>query len=161
VSNSGGKWWTFPEGGERFMFIGEYQHSLDSKGRIIVPSKLRYELGDKFVLTKGLDNCLFIYTIEEWKAFEDKLKSLPLTNSNARKFIRFFFAGAVECEADKQGRINIPSNLREYASLEKDGVFIGVSNRVELWNKNKWDGYNETEELDANELAEQMAELGI
>ena len=143
------------------MFIGEYQHSIDAKGRIIVPSKLRCDLGERFVLTKGLDNCLFIYTLEEWKNFEEKLKSLPLTNINARKFVRFFFAGAVECEADKQGRILIPNNLREYAELLKETVFIGVSNRVEVWNKENWEKYNDSEEFDANEIAEHMVELGI
>lgn len=143
------------------MFIGEYQYSMDSKGRIIIPSDLRYELGEKFILTKGLDNCLFIYTKTEWKNFEEKLKTLPLTNSNARKFIRFFFAGAVERETDKQGRILIPSNLREYANLDKSAVFIGVSNRIEVWNEEKWSTYNDKDELNANELAEQMADLGI
>ena len=143
------------------MFIGEYQHSIDAKGRIIVPSKLRCDLGERFVLTKGLDNCLFIYTLEEWKNFEEKLKALPLTNINARKFVRFFFAGAVECEADKQGRILIPNNLREYAELLKETVFIGVSNRVEVWNKENWEKYNDSEEFDANEIAEHMVELGI
>ncbi|MCT4612260.1 MAG: division/cell wall cluster transcriptional repressor MraZ [Clostridia bacterium] len=143
------------------MFIGEYQHSIDAKGRIIVPSKLRCDLGERFVLTKGLDNCLFIYTLEEWKNFEEKLKALPLTNINARKFVRFFFAGAVECEADKQGRILIPNNLREYAELLKETVFIGVSNRVEVWNKENWESYNDSEEFDANEIAEHMVELGI
>ncbi len=143
------------------MFIGEYRHSLDVKGRIIVPAKFRDGLGDKFVLTKGLDGCLFAYSKEEWANFEEKIKSLPLTNKDARAFVRFFFAGAVECEIDKQGRTLIPPMLREYAGLSKDIVIIGVSNRVEIWSQDKWDSYSEAEDLEADELAEKMAMLGI
>ena len=143
------------------MFIGEYRHSLDVKGRIIVPAKFRDGLGDKFVLTKGLDGCLFAYSKEEWANFEEKIKSLPLTNKDARAFLRFFFAGAVECEIDKQGRTLIPPMLREYAGLSKDIVIIGVSNRVEIWSQDKWDSYSEAEDLEADELAEKMAMLGI
>lgn len=143
------------------MFIGEYRHSLDVKGRIIVPSKFRDGLGDKFVLTKGLDGCLFAYSKEEWANFEEKIKTLPLTNKDARAFVRFFFAGAVECEIDKQGRTLIPPMLREHAGLNKDLVIIGVSSRVEIWSQEKWDNYSEAEDLDADELAEKMAMLGI
>ena len=143
------------------MFIGEYRHSLDVKGRIIVPAKFRDGLGDKFVLTKGLDGCVFAYSKEEWANFEEKIKTLPLTNKDARAFVRFFFAGAVECEIDKQGRTLIPPMLREYAGLNKDLVIIGVSNRVEIWSQEKWDNYSEAEDLEADELAEKMAMLGI
>lgn len=142
------------------MFIGEYRHSLDDKGRVIVPSKYRDKLGESFILTKGLDGCLFIYTLAEWVLFEQKLKSLPLTNQNARKFVRFFLSGAVECSTDKQGRILIPNQLRVYSEIEKDIVFIGMSNRIEIWSSNKWDTYN-NEDLDVEMLAEQMEELGI
>ncbi len=142
------------------MFIGEYRHSLDEKSRVIVPSKYRDKLGECFVLTKGLDGCLFIYTLAEWTIFEQKLKSLPLTNQNARKFVRFFLSGAVECTTDKQGRIVIPAHLRTYSEIEKDIVFIGMSNRIEVWSSSKWDTYNE-EDLDVELLAEQMQELGI
>ena len=145
----------------RSLFIGEYRHSLDVKGRIIVPAKFRDGLGDKFVLTKGLDGCLFAYSKEEWANFEEKIKSLPLTNKDARAFVRFFFAGAVECEIDKQGRTLIPPMLREHAGLNKDLVIIGVSNRVEIWSQDKWDSYSEAEDLEADELAEKMAMLGI
>ena len=145
----------------RSLFIGEYRHSLDVKGRIIVPAKFRDGLGDKFVLTKGLDGCLFAYSKEEWANFEEKIKSLPLTNKDARAFVRFFFAGAVECEIDKQGRTLIPPMLRAYAGLSKDIVIIGVSNRVEIWSQDKWDSYSEAEDLEADELAEKMAMLGI
>nr|WP_330381825.1 division/cell wall cluster transcriptional repressor MraZ [Defluviitalea phaphyphila] len=141
--------------------MGEYQHTIDTKGRLIIPSKFREGLGDTFVVTKGLDNCLFIYPLTEWKIFEDKLKTLPLTNSNARKFVRFFLAGAVECSVDKQGRILIPNNLRTYSNLEKDVILIGVLNRIEIWSKKNWDAYNNDDNFDANDLAENMQELGI
>ena len=113
------------------MFIGEYQHSLDSKNRIIVPSKLREGLGDKFIISKGLDGCLYAYPIDEWQKFEEKLKNLPLTNRDARAFVRFFVAGATEVETDKQGRGLIPANLREYAGIEKEIVTIGALNKVD------------------------------
>lgn len=142
------------------MFIGEYRHSLDDKSRVIVPAKYREELGTSFILTKGLDGCLFIYTSSEWTQFEQKLRALPLTNVNARKFVRFFLAGAMECTMDKQGRILIPNNLVIYAEIEKDIIFIGMSNRIEVWSSKKWEEYNE-EEFDANILAAQMKELGI
>lgn len=145
----------------RNLFIGEYRHGLDVKGRIIVPAKFRDGLGDKFVLTKGLDGCLFAYSKEEWTNFENKIKELPLTNKDARAFVRFFFSGAVECEIDKQGRTLIPPMLREYAGLSKDLVIIGVSTRVEFWSQEKWDSYSEAEDLEADVLAEKMAELGI
>jgi len=143
------------------LFIGEYQHIIDSKGRVIMPAKFREGLGERFVLTKGLDHCLFVYPNEEWAILEKKLRSLPLTNKDARAFIRFFFAGACECELDKQGRILIPANLREYAGLEKDVVIIGVSTRVEIWSKDRWDEYNSASNLDHETIVERMAELGI
>ena len=143
------------------MLLGEYSHNLDAKGRVSVPAKFREDLGHTFIVTKGLDNCLFAYSKEEWKTFEEKLKDLPLTNMNARNFIRFFFSGATECEIDKQGRINIPQNLREYASLSKDVYIIGVSTRVEIWDKEKWDNYTSPENMDLDEIANQMSNLGI
>ena len=145
----------------RKLFIGEYRHGLDAKGRVIVPVKFRDGLGDKFVLTKGLDGCLFAYSKEEWANFENKIKTLPLTSKDARAFVRFFFSGAVECEIDKQGRTLIPPVLREHAELDKDLVIIGVSTRVEIWSQAKWDSYSEAEDLEADVLEEKMAELGI
>ena len=145
----------------RNLFIGEYRHGLDAKGRVIVPVKFRDGLGDKFVLTKGLDGCLFAYSKEEWANFENKIRTLPLTSKDARAFVRFFFSGAVECEIDKQGRTLIPPMLREHAELDKDLVIIGVSTRVEIWSQAKWDSYSEAEDLEADVLAEKMAELGI
>ena len=126
------------------MFFGEYQHALDTKNRIIVPAKLRDGLGNKFVITKGLDGCLYVYPLTEWKILEEKLKTLPLTNKDARAFVRFFFSGACEIELDKQYRGVIPQNLKEYAGIEKDIVSIGVLSRVEIWSKEKWDEYNES-----------------
>ena len=143
------------------MLIGEYEHSLDVKGRLILPAKIREDMGDKFIVTKGLDGCLFGFSQTEWVSFEEKLKTLPLTNKNARDFVRFFLSGATECEIDKQGRFLIASNLREYASLEKDAVIIGVGTRIEIWNKEKWKSYNSDENISADEIAENMTMLGI
>lgn len=142
------------------MFIGEYQHALDIKNRMIVPSKLREELGNKFVITKGLDGCLYAYPQEEWKILEEKLKKLPLTNKDARAFVRFFFSGACEIEVDKQGRGLIPQNLKEYAGIEKEIVSIGVLTRLEIWSKEKWQNYNDSNN-DYESIAEKMNELGI
>ena len=141
------------------MLIGEYEHSLDSKNRIIMPSKFRDDIGEKFIVTNGLDGCLFAYSISEWKNFEEKLRSLPLSNKDARAFSRFFFAGATDCILDKQGRFLIPSNLREFAELEKDLVIVGMNSRIEIWAKNKWK--NVDEQISADEIAEKMEMLGI
>jgi MraZ protein len=143
------------------LFYGEYQHSVDPKGRVIMPSKFRDGLGEKFILTKGLDNCLFAYSCDEWSSLEAKLKTLPFTDKDVRAFIRFFFAGAAECEVDKQGRALIPQNLREYAGLEKDVYVIGVSTRVEIWDKVKWENYSSNDNVSADKIAEKMAMLGI
>ena len=143
------------------MFYGEYQHSVDAKGRVIMPSKFRDGLGEKFIVTKGLDNCLFAYSLEEWSNLEAKLKALPFTDKDVRAFVRFFFAGATECETDKQGRILLPQNLREYAGLEKDVYVIGVSTRVEIWDKAKWENYSGDDNMSAENIAEKMAMLGI
>jgi MraZ protein len=142
------------------MFIGEYAHALDAKNRIIIPSKFREALGDKFVITKGLDGCLYAYPMDEWKILEEKLKKLPLTSKDARAFVRFFFSGANEIEIDKQGRGVIPQNLLDYAGIEKELVSIGVSTRIEIWGKEKWSDYNESD-MDFDEIAEKMSELNI
>ena len=143
------------------MLIGEYEHSLDVKGRLILPAKIREDMGDKFIVTKGLDGCLFGFSQNEWTNFEEKLKTLPLTNKNARDFVRFFLSGATECEIDKQGRFLITSNLREYATLEKDAIIIGVGTRIEIWNREKWKSYNSDENISADEIAENMTMLRI
>lgn len=141
------------------MFMGEYNHTLDAKGRLIVPSKFREQLGDEFVVTKGLDGCSFVYPPSEWVKIEEKFQNIPLTTKDARKFARFFFAGAASCEVDKQGRTLIPTILREYASIEKEVVSVGVLNRVEIWDKDKWQETNSYDDMD--EIAEHMADLGL
>jgi MraZ protein len=141
------------------MFMGEYNHTIDAKGRLIIPSKFRDELGETFVLTKGLDGCLSIYPKEEWEEFERKLRTLPLTNKNARTFTRFFIAGATACELDKQGRILVPATLREYAGLAKDVVLTGNLDRIEVWSKEKWAENSNYDDMDS--IAEGLTELGI
>ena len=143
------------------MFVGEYNHTIDAKGRLIVPAKFREILGDNFIVTKGLDGCLFVYPNDEWTRFEEKLKSLPLTNKNARQFTRFFLAGAAACEVDKQGRILLPQVLREFASLEKDVVLVGVASRIEIWSRERWDESMNTYDGDMDEVAENMESLGF
>lgn len=143
------------------MLIGEYEHSLDVKGRLIMPAKLRADIGEKFIITKGLDGCLFVFSQNEWSNFEAKLKELPLTNKNARDFVRFFLSGATECEIDKQGRFLIVNNLREYANITKESIIIGVGTRLEIWNKEKWEEYNSDDNLSADDIAENMTMLGI
>ncbi len=141
------------------MFMGEYSHTVDEKGRLIIPSKFRDGLGSEFVVTKGLDGCLFAYDNTEWKALEDKLRALPLTNKDARTFARFMLAGAAAVEIDKQGRILLPQVLRNFAGLEKDVVLIGVASRIEIWSKEKWEAASQVSDMD--EIAEKMADLGI
>ena len=141
------------------MFMGEYNHSVDAKGRLIVPSKFREQLGNEFVVTKGLDGCLFVYSQEEWKRIEEKFREVNLTTKDARKFMRFFFAGAAMCEVDKQGRILIPAALKEFAALQKDVVLIGVGNRAEIWSKERYDGTVTYEDME--EIAKHMSELGL
>ena len=141
------------------MLIGEYEHSLDAKGRLIMPAKLRDDIGEKFIITKGLDGCLFAFSIEEWKIFEQKLRSLPISNKDARAFSRFFFAGAMDCEIDKQGRFLISSNLRDFAGLTKEVVIVGMDSRIEIWSKEQWQQCDE--DISADEIAEKMEMLGI
>jgi MraZ protein len=132
------------------MLIGEYEHTLDAKGRLSMPAKLRRDMGEAFIVTKGLDGCLFAFSQEEWKNFETKLKALPLSDKNARNFVRFFLAGATECELDKQGRFLIPNNLRTAAKLEKEAIIIGVGTRLEIWNKEIWESKDEEISADLN-----------
>ena len=141
------------------MFMGEYSHSIDTKGRLIMPAKYREQLGSEFVVTKGLDGCLFVYPQEEWQSIETKFREVPWTTKDARKFSRFFFAGAANLELDKQGRILLPAVLREFAGLEKDVVLVGVLNRIEIWDKTKWEETSGYDDMD--EIAEHMADLGL
>ncbi len=141
--------------------MGEYQHNVDAKGRLIIPSKFREHLEDSFVLTRGLDNCLFGYPMNEWRKLEEKLKELPVTKKDARAFTRFFFSGASEVEIDKQGRINIPTNLRSYAKMDKECIVLGVSNRLEIWAKDAWENYYTESEDSFNDIAENMIGFDI
>ncbi len=138
------------------MFIGEYQHTLDTKGRMFVPSKFREELGDVFYVMPGMERCLFVYTAEEFHRLQSKCDAAPLTSRDAREFNRAFFSGAFDCEMDKQGRIMIPQKLRDFARLSKDITVVGVSNRVEIWDTNKWEETHSLDHLDLDELAEKM-----
>lgn len=140
------------------MFMGEFDHSIDTKGRIIIPSKFREGLGEEFVITMGLDGCLFVYPQEEWQAFVNELAKLPGTKE-ARQLQRYFMAKAAACEADKQGRILIPAKLRESAGLDKDIVFVGVLNKIEIWSKERWENNNDYDDVDA--IAEHMSQYGI
>ncbi|MGU3469946.1 division/cell wall cluster transcriptional repressor MraZ [Paenibacillus sp. D51F] len=143
------------------MFLGEHQHSLDDKGRLTIPSKFRDALGSTFIATRGLDNCLFVYPQAEWSELEQKIRRLPLMKADARAFSRFFFSGAVELELDKQGRVNLPSHLTEYAKLQKDCMVLGVSSRVEIWSKPVWEGYYQQSEDTFNEIAEKLTDFDI
>jgi protein mraZ len=143
------------------VLIGEYSHSLDVKGRLIMPAKLREDMGEKFIITTGLDGCLFGFSMIEWQKFEGKLKTLPITNKNARNFVRFFLSGATECELDKQGRFLIASKLREVANLDKDVTIIGAGTRIEIWNTKKWEEQTSAENLSIEEIEKNMEELGI
>lgn len=143
------------------MFMGEYQHTLDDKGRMIIPVKFREDLGSSFVMTRGLDKCLFVYPRSEWESLEAKLKKLPMTRADARSFVRFFFSGATECELDKQGRILIPATLREYATLDRDCVVLGVSNRVEIWSDSVWKQYSSEAAGSFEEISEKLVDLDL
>ena len=143
------------------MLTGEFNHSIDAKGRLIIPSKLRESLGEHFVITKGMDGCLFLYPENEWEAFEDKLRTLPLTNKKARDFKRFFLGSAVEGELDKQGRVLISSSLRAYASLDKEVVLAGVLDKVEIWGEDAWEARTADVEENIEDIASDMEDLGL
>ena len=129
-------------------FMGEYNHTMDAKGRLIVPAKFREAGGDKFIVTKGLDKCLFVFTQEKWSSVVASVSQMPLTSGNARKFSRFFIGSAGECEVDKQGRILVPGSLRAYAELEKEVVLVGVGSRVEIWSKDRWQDNSEYDDME-------------
>ena len=141
--------------------MGEYQHSLDTKGRLIIPAKLREGLGETFVITRGLENCLFVYPQKEWEQLSLKLKELPFTKKDVRAFTRFLLSGAIEVEVDKQGRVLLPNNLREFADIDKDCVVIGVSSRVEIWSKQRWEEYYQSADASFEEIAETIVDLDI
>ena len=136
------------------MFMGEFHHNLDEKNRLIIPSKFRSELGKSFVVTRGLEECLFVYSMDEWNKIVEKLRSLPFTNKDARTFMRMFLSGATECELDNNGRIIIPSNLLNYASLEKECTVIGVNERLEIWSSSKYENFFNENVVKFSDVAE-------
>lgn len=142
------------------MFKSQYNHTVDAKGRLSIPSKFREKLGDEFVITKGMDGCLFVYANEDWNEFEQKLSALPtLTNKDARQFTRFFLAGAASVDVDKQGRILLPNHLKAYAELERDVVLVGVGNRIEIWSLERWEAMDPDKDMD--DIATAMESLGL
>ena len=141
------------------MFMGEYNHSIDAKGRLIIPSKFRDMLGDEFVVTKGLEGCLFVFEKYEFESFMDKLNEKSDLEAKVRKIKRFFISGAQEIEPDKQGRMLVPPTLREYAGLEKEVVFAGVGGHIEIWDKSKWDDVTSFDDI--NDIAEELSNIGI
>ena len=143
------------------MFIGEFTHSIDTKGRIAIPAKFRPKISHEAIITRGLDSCLFVFTKNDWDELAKKLISLPMAHSNSRAFARLMLAGAMEAELDAQGRILIPDYLRTYAGLAKEGVVAGLYNRIEIWNSEKWTDYKQKTESNSEEIAEKLGELGI
>lgn len=138
------------------MFMGEFHHNIDDKARLVMPSKFRSELGESFVVTRGLEGCLFVYSKEEWMNLVSKLKKLPFTKKDARAFLRFFLSGAQECTFDKQGRIAVPGPLVSYANLEKECVVIGVNDRLEIWSEDKFNNFFDENENNMSDLAEDL-----
>lgn len=136
--------------------MGEYQHTLDAKQRLIIPAKFREQLGGQFVVTRGLDGCLFGYPMDEWRVLEQKLKALPLTKRDARAFVRFLYSAATVCPLDKQGRINIPDPLCRYAQLKKKCMVVGISNRLEIWDCDRWNDYNANAAENFDDIAEDL-----
>ena len=155
--DSGIKWWKVVI----VMLMGEYHHNIDEKGRLIIPSKFRSDLGEKFIITRGLDKCLFVYSEEEWNKLIAKLKTLPFTNKDARNFTRFFLSGATVNEFDRQGRINISSSLVSYANLTKECVIIGANDRLEIWSEELWDNFIESNEDNLSDIAENLFKGGL
>jgi len=143
------------------MFIGEYQHAIDPKKRLAVPSKFRVELKNKVVVTRGLDKCLFIYPMKVWQELAEKLGSIPVGESATRSFVRLMLAGATDVEIDKQGRVLIPDYLKEYAGLDRNVIIAGIYNRLEIWDELKWNEYKKSAEKNSDEIAEQLGKLGV
>ena len=138
------------------MLMGEFHHTIDSKGRVIMPAKFRADLGDTFILTRGMDGCLFGYPMAKWQEIEQKLDSLPLNKKDARAFVRFFYSAATENEVDKQGRINIATPLFKFAKLQKNCVIVGVSDRIEIWDEARWEEVNQEAEENFDEISESL-----
>jgi MraZ protein len=142
------------------VLIGQYCHSLDGKNRLFIPARLRQNVR-KFIITSGLEGCLFVYTPENWRKITERLKTLPLTKADARKFLRTFLSGANECPVDDQGRILIPKTLCSYANIKKEAIVVGVLDRIEIWSKSNWERYQKEAEKQFVEVAEKLVDLGI
>ncbi|CZR01903.1 division/cell wall cluster transcriptional repressor MraZ [Trichococcus ilyis] len=143
------------------MLMGEFKHNVDAKGRLIMPAKFREELGETFIITRGLDGCLFGYPLSQWELLQEKLKQLPLAKKDARAFTRFFYSAAMEAELDKQGRINIPQTLLDYAKIEKECRIVGVSDRIEIWSNEKWEAFADEAAENFEDIAETMIDFGL
>jgi MraZ protein len=143
------------------MFLGQYKYSIDEKKRLAIPPKFRQVLGKKAVITKGLDQCLFLYSVKEWGVLAEKISRMPLTQSDARGFARVMLAGAMEANIDSMGRILVPDYLKDYAALEKKVVVVGIYNRIEVWDESKWNQYNKKTESAVGDIAEKLKELGV
>lgn len=143
------------------MFIGEYNHNVDAKGRVSLPSRFREELSDTFYITRGFETCLFIYDAHEWQKMDRKLESLNFTAREARNFARMFYSGAMEISCDKQGRFLIPPQLRSFAKIDKEVVILGVSDRIELWDRKHWEEYMASDAMDYDELSEALYQSGV
>lgn len=143
------------------MFMGQYNHTIDAKGRVIIPAKFRDKLGETFVITKGLDECLYGYSQEDWDELAGKIAALPITNPSSRKFTRFFVGSAAECELDKQGRILVPAPLREYADLNKDVVLVGAAGKIEIWSRERYEAGTASYEDNMDDVVASMEELGF
>ncbi|QQS20703.1 MAG: division/cell wall cluster transcriptional repressor MraZ [Candidatus Moraniibacteriota bacterium] len=142
------------------MFIGEYTHSIDAKKRLALPSKVRSELGERVVVTRGLDRCLFVYPIKTWETLAEKLGSMPIGEGGTRSFVRLLLAGAFDTEVDSQGRILIPESLKSYAGLSKDVIVVGLWNRLEVWDEQSWKGYQKAAEENSERIAEELGKIG-
>lgn len=143
------------------MFIGEYHHNLDSKGRLIIPAKFRDQIGDEIIFTRGMEGCIFGYPQAEWQKIEAKLAKLPLTQRSARKFTRLFYSGAMETEFDKQGRVNLTATLKEHADLIKECVIVGVSNRIEIWSEDRWQKFADEADDNYDDIAEDLDDIEL
>ena len=143
------------------MLIGEYKHTIDTKKRLSIPAKFRKDLGERAVITKGLENCLVIYTMKEWEKLAEKLNSLPTSQADARNFARLMLSGATDVELDKLGRVLVPDYLKNYASLKKNVTVLGLSTKIEIWDTEKWEEHKQRTETDAGDIAERLKELGI
>lgn len=143
------------------MFMGEYQHNLDAKSRLIIPAKFRAQIGTKMILTRGMEGCIFGYSPEEWSKIEAKLAKLPLTKRNARNFTRLFYSGAMEGEFDKQGRVTLTITLKKHAALSKECIIVGVSNRIEIWSKQRWEDFSDEGNETYDDIAESLDDIDL